>query len=103
MRILTASFLLFAGALCLPARQQVVGTIDKNPGKPLVAVPDLRASGAAAPFIATFNPTVATDLENSPLINFVAKTRYPLQIPQQASDLVAGVAPPSTRAVNPQG
>jgi TolB protein len=103
MRILTASLFLLAGALCLPARQQVVGTIDKNPGKPLVAAPDFRASGAAAPLIATFNRTVAGDLENSPLINFVAKTRYPLQIPQQPSDLVAGVAPPSARPVDPQG
>ena len=65
--------------------------MTKNPGKPLVAVPDFRASGAAAPFIATFNRTVAADLENSPLINFVPKTRYPLQIPQQPSDLIAGV------------
>jgi len=103
MRIFTALLLLFAGTCWLAARQQVVGTIDKNPGKPLVAVPDFRASGAAAPFIATFNRTVQADLENSPLINYVAKTRYPVQIPQQPSDLIAGVAPPSARPVNPQG
>lgn len=103
MRIFTALLLLFAATSWLPARQQVVGTIEKNPGKPLVAVPDFRASGAAAPLIAAFNRTVQADLENSPLINFVAKTRYPVQIPQQPSDLVAGVAPPSARPVNPQG
>ncbi|HEY6990153.1 MAG TPA: hypothetical protein VH369_17285 [Bryobacteraceae bacterium] len=103
MRIFTALLLLFAATSWLPARQQVVGTIEKNPGKPLVAVPDFRASGAGAPLIAAFNRTVQGDLENSPLINFVAKTRYPVQIPQQPSDLIAGVAPPSARPVNPQG
>jgi TolB protein len=103
MRILTASLLMFTSVASLAARQQVVGTIQKNPGKPLVAVADFRASGATAPLIATFNSTVAKDLLDSPLINFVPKTSYPLQIPQQPSDLVAGVAPPSSRAVTPQG
>jgi TolB protein len=103
MRILTAFFLIVVSVAWLAARQQVVGTIQKNPGKPLVAVPDFRASGAAGPLIATFNSTVAKDLLDSPLINFAPKTSYPLQIPQQPSDLVAGVAPPSSRAVTPQG
>lgn len=103
MRILTSSLLMFISVASLAAPQQVVGTIQKNPGKPLIAAPDFRASGAAAPLIATFNATVAKDLQDSPLINFVPKTLYPLQIPQQPSDLVAGVAPPSSRAITPQG
>src|SRR5579863_8394727 len=81
--------------------QQVQGTIEKNPGKPHVAVTDFRANGAAAAFIGDFNATVRADLEGSPLINFVPKTLYPLQVPQQPSDLTAGVAPPNRgRAVN---
>jgi len=83
--------------------QQIQGRIEKNPGKPFVAVPDFRAGGAAAGLIATFNSTVANDLESSPLINFVPKTLYPLDVPQQASDLLAGTAPPGAGAVNPQG
>jgi len=83
--------------------QQINVTIIKNPGKPLVAVTDLRASGAAASLMATFNSTVVSDLGNSPLINFIPKTLYPLQVPQQPQDLVAGVAPSSARPVNPQG
>ena len=86
----------------LPARQ-ITGTIDKNPGKPHVAVPDFRASGNAAGLIATFNSTVAADLQSSPLINFVPKTLYPVQTPQQPSDLSADIAPPSARSVAPQG
>lgn len=83
--------------------QQIQGTIEKNPGKPLVAVPDFRASGAAAGLIGAFNSTVASDLQASALMNFVPKTMYPLDIPQQPADLIAGVAPPSTRAVKPMG
>jgi TolB protein len=99
MRILIASFLLIAGIGWLSAHQEVTGTIDKNPGKPRIAVPDFRANGAATPLVAAFNRTVASDLQGSPLINFVPKTLYPLQAPQQPSDLVAGVAPPSNRIV----
>jgi TolB protein len=99
MRLLIASFLVLAGIGWLSAHQQVTGTIEKNPGKPLIALPDFRASGAAAPLIAVFNSTVAADLQGSPLINLVPKTMYPLQPPQQPSDLVAGVAPPSNSIV----
>ncbi len=37
------------------------------------------------------------------MVNFVPKTLYPVQIPQQPSDLIAGVAPPSRGAVSIQG
>jgi TolB protein len=99
MRLLIASFLLIAGIGQLSARQQVTGTIEKNPGKPLVAVTDFRANGVSAPLIGRFNATVEADLKGSPLINFVPKTLYPLNPPQQPSDLVPGVAPPSNRIV----
>jgi TolB protein len=104
MRILITAFLVVT-SLC--SAQQVVGTIDKNPGKPRVAVPDFRANGGAAALIATFNSTVASDLASSPLINFVPKTLYPVQIPQTPNDLIAGVAPPPARGAtvqaSPQG
>jgi TolB protein len=103
MRLFIASLLLFAGLGSLAAKQQIEGYIQKNPGKPLIAVPDFRASGAAASYIGAFNSTVASDLQSSPLINFVPKTMYPLDIPQQPSDLVAGLAPPSSRALTPLG
>jgi TolB protein len=103
MRILFALLTLVLTSGLASAGQQITGQIVKNPGKPLIAVTDFRASGGAAGLISAFNRTVQSDLESSPLINFVPKTLYPLQVPQQPSDLQAGVAPPSTRAVNPQG
>jgi TolB protein len=102
-RALCALLLISACLSWLAAKQQVVGTIEKNPGKPHVAVPDFRASGAASSLIGAFNSTVASDLQASTLINFVPKTLYPLQIPQQPSDLLGGVSPPSAGAVTPHG
>jgi len=102
MRIFITSLLAVCSTVWLIA-QQISGNIEKNPGKPHVAVTDFRASGGAASFIAAFNDTVRADLEASPLINFIAKTLYPIQVPQQPSDLVAGVAPPSRGAVTIQG
>jgi TolB protein len=99
MRLLIASFVLIASIGWLSAHQQIQGNITKNPGKPLIAVTDFRANGAGAPLIGIFNATVAADLKSSPLVNFVPKTLYPLNPPQQPSDLVAGVAPPSNHIV----
>lgn len=98
--IITIALLAVCGVGWLLGQQsQITGNIEKNPGKPHVAVTDFRASGAAAAYIGAFNDTVRSDLEGSPLINFVPKTMYPLQVPQQPSDLIAGVAPPSRGAV----
>ncbi len=87
----------------LAGQQQVVGTIEKNPGKPRIAVTDFRAAGSAVTYISAFNRTVAGDLQSSPLINFVPKTMYPMQLPQQPSDLLVGVAPPGRGAVTANG
>ena len=88
------SITILTGSATRLVGQQISGQIEKNPGKPRVAVTDFLASGSAAPLINAFNRTVMDDLAESPVLNFVPKTLYPLQPPQQPSDLVAGVAPP---------
>ncbi len=103
MRILTATCLFLLSSGSIFAGQQITGQIVKNPGKPLVAVADFRASGTAADLMSAFNSTVRKDLEGSALINFVPKTLYPLQTPQQPSDLDTSAAPPSARPTNPLG
>jgi TolB protein len=98
MRTLTVSLFLFLTLGLVSARQQVVGTIEKNPGKPHIAVTDFRATGTIAPtLMATFNSTVQSDLQSSPLINFIPKTLYPLRIPQVPNDLAAGEAAANAR------
>jgi len=103
MKFAIRIFILLVACISIRA-QQIQVQIEKNPGKPHIAVTDFRASGStASSLISAFNATVADDLQNSPLVNLVPKTTYPLQIPQQPSDLVAGVAPPARGAVTLQG
>lgn len=105
MRLLTFFFLALSTSNWLNAKQQsqIQGNIVAHPGKPLIAVPDFRASGTAASLIGAFNSTVSADLQSSPLVNLVPKTLYPLQIPQQPSDLIPGLAQPGPRPTQPQG
>ncbi|HWF45471.1 MAG TPA: hypothetical protein VG168_00575 [Bryobacteraceae bacterium] len=105
MRTFTSSFLVLGLGFWLcaePQNQTIQGYIPAHPGKPNIAVPEFRASGAAAPLMATFNSTVQSDLAGSPLVNFVPRTAYPLQIPQQPRDLIGGAAPPGV-SQTPQG
>lgn len=54
--------------------------------KPVMAVPDLRGSGAAESFMSAFNDTLFSDLQNSGLFTMAAKGMYPLQVPQRPED-----------------
>jgi TolB protein len=70
---------------------------------PNVAVTDFRATGAAQQFMSTFNSTVQSDLQSSPLVKFVPKTEYPLQVPQTPTDLQTTPAPNNGQPINPNG
>ncbi|MGH9583826.1 MAG: TolB family protein, partial [Bryobacteraceae bacterium] len=94
MRLFVSCFLILAGFGSLAAQQPQITGIITHPGKPLIAVTEFRGSGAAASLMSTFNDTVMADLQGSPLVNFVPRTLYPLQVPQTSSELIAGVAPP---------
>ena len=66
--------------------QQVVGEVNKRGEKPKIAVPDLRGAGDAQRLMDVFNRTLSGELQNSGQVNLVAKTLYPLRVPQQPSD-----------------
>src|SRR5580692_2060253 len=85
------------------AAQQAVIPIIGGGAVPNVAVTDFRATGAGQQFIATFNATVQADLQSSPLIKFVPKTVYPLQVPQTPTDLLTTPAPNNGQPINPNG
>ncbi len=53
---------------------------------PVMAVPDLRGSGAAQTFMGAFNETLYGDLANSGLFTMAPKGMYPLQVPQRPED-----------------
>jgi len=54
--------------------------------KPVMAVPDLRGSGAAQNVMGAFNETLFNDLSNSGLFTMAPKAMYPLQVPQRPED-----------------
>src|SRR4030081_3685772 len=67
-------------------RPDFSGDVNKPSGKPSIAVPDFRGAGDSQRFMAAVNSTLFSELQNSGQLTMVAKTLYPLQIPQQPSD-----------------
>jgi TolB protein len=81
-------------SVLMPAQQPAGGfsrEIKKYGEKPAIAVPDFRGAGDAQRFMTTFNTTLFGELQNSGQLKMVAKTMYPLQVPQQPSDFRAPV------------
>jgi TolB protein len=76
--------ILFGIIPALPA-QDVIVEIVKG-GNPVMAVPDLRGSGAAQNFMGAFNETLFNDLNSSGLFTMAPKGMYPLQVPQRPED-----------------
>ena len=54
--------------------------------KTVLAVPDLRGSGAAQTYMGAFNDTLFSDLQNSGFFDMAPKGMYPLQVPQRPED-----------------
>jgi len=71
------------------SQPQITGTVNKPGEKPAIAVPDFRGAGDSQRLMPTFNGTLFSELQNSGQLKMVAKTFYPLQIPQQPSDFHA--------------
>ncbi len=95
---LSSFFFILGSAQAFQGQADVRGDINKQGGKPNVAVTDFRATGATASgLMAVFNSTVQSDLQSSPQIKFIPKTLYPLRIPQTPADLAAGEATANAR------
>jgi TolB protein len=81
--ILLGSVILVLSAL---ANAQINATIGKAGEKPSIAVPDFRGAGDAQKFMTVFNSTLFNDLDTSGQLKMIAKTLYPVQVPQQPQD-----------------
>ena len=84
-----------AGAFLVTAQQpgEIRGNIVKGE-KPKIAVPDFRGSGDAQRVMDPFNQTLWDELAGSGVLNMVAKSLYPLSVPQRPQDF----HPPTTVA-----
>src|SRR5579885_632826 len=72
----------------LPAQSDISGVIT-NRDKPRVAVIDFRGSGDAQRLMDTFNPALWDSLSGSGVLDMVAKSMYPLTVPQQPAEFHA--------------
>jgi TolB protein len=93
LRILFLLTLLAAtGVPFLTAQNPTIsGTITAG-GKARIAIPDFKGKGTAQPFMTVFNDTVWNDLADSGWLELIAKTSYPLEVPQAPAEF----RPPST-------
>lgn len=69
--------------------------------KKKIALPDFRGAGGATPLVDTFNQTVFDDIQRSGLFDMASKSFYPLNPPQQESDLRPTPTPPPARRGEP--
>jgi TolB protein len=97
--------LCLAGATLVLALQQPSDVIIKltKGERTALAVPDLRGAGEAQRFMDPFNQTLWKDLESSGLFKMVAKSLYPLELPQRPEDFRPPLpAPPARRGAPAQ-
>ncbi len=66
-------------------------------GKPTIALPDFRGAGGAAQYADVFNKTVFDDVQRAGVFTMAPKSFYPLNPPQQESDLRTPAAPEPAR------
>ena len=85
-RTIFLSSLVLSVSVLAHAQSQISGDINKRGEKPSIAVPDFRGAGDAQRLVGAFNTTLWNDLQNSGQLKLVAKTFYPLQVPQQPAD-----------------
>lgn len=97
-----------AGALVLATRlagqqsSDISGVITSTE-KPSIAIADMRGSGDAQKFMDTFNATLWDELANSGVLKMVAKSMYPLTVPQRPQDFQPPtVSAPLRRGQPPQ-
>src|SRR5580692_8150025 len=76
--------ILISGALFLRAQNTAdISGVVVSTGRPVIAVPDLRGSGAAGGLMDNFNSTLWTELQGSGVLTMAAKSFYPLNVPQR--------------------
>jgi TolB protein len=82
--------------LALQQPSDVIIKITKGE-RTALAVPDLRGAGEAQRFMDPFNQTLWKDLESSGLFKMVAKSLYPLEVPQRPEDFRPPLPAPPVR------
>ncbi|MBI3280616.1 MAG: PD40 domain-containing protein [Acidobacteria bacterium] len=96
-----AGLLTVSIAAILAGQTSVLIEVGKAGEKGAIAVPDFRGSGAAQQFMGTFNQVLWSDIEQSGLFRMVAKSMYPLNVPQRPEEIRAAAPAPAGRRGQP--
>jgi len=102
-KILAPVALLLAAAAFLPGQAQpdFRGDIVNGQQRRAIAVADMRGTGDAQRNMDTFNSTLWDELSNSGVLKMVAKSVYPLEVPQRPQDFKAPTVPVNARRGTP--
>jgi TolB protein len=88
----TVASLIALGALV--GQDRIIIELLGKGGKGVMAVPEMRGTGAAQQFMPVFNQTLWDELDGSGLFRMAPRTSYPLNVPQRPEDWM----PEETRA-----
>lgn len=96
------AFGLLAAIVAVVFAQDIRIIIKGEGERGAMAIPDLRGTGATQPLMAAFNRTLWDTVNESGIFRMVPKTSYPLNFPQQPSDLTPGQPGVTARAGSPE-
>jgi TolB protein len=99
---LASAMLLAATAASLPGQAQPDMRLSASTAeRPSIAVADMRGSGDAQRNMDTFNSTLWDELQNAGILKMVAKSVYPLEVPQRPQDFKPPMVPANARRGTP--
>src|SRR5450432_160044 len=89
-----------AASLAGQAQGDIVGRIS-SAERPAIAVADMRGTGDAQRHMDMFNSTLWDELSNAGILKMVAKSVYPLEVPQRPQDFKPPTVPVNARRGTP--
>src|SRR5512143_3233713 len=94
--------LLLTTAASLPGQAQPDMRLRTSTAeRPAIAVADMRGTGDAQRHMDTFNSTLWDELSNAGILKMVAKSVYPLEVPQRPQDFKPPSVPVNARRGTP--
>ena len=82
-------------------KSDITGKIVSPTKRTAIAVADMRGTGDAQRNMDTFNSTLWDELANAGILKMVAKSVYPLEVPQRPQDFKAPTIPANARRGTP--
>src|ERR1700676_312253 len=98
--VIISLLLVCAASLAGQAPGDITGIIH-SAERPAIAVADMRGTGDAQRNMDIFNSTLWDELSNAGILKMVAKSVYPLEVPQRPQDFKPPAVPANARRGTP--